>query len=88
MGVTFGTKRKILDIKNHFLKLNPFSKGKQANLMTIPFFRLKFCDVISPKLESNQTQILHQELFYGHNDSWQVSFQSVDVNLGFWHLGL
>ena len=33
------------------------------------------------------TQILHQQCFYGHNDSCQVSFQSVDVNLDFWHPG-
>ena len=31
----------------------------------------------------NYTQILHQECFYGHNDSCKVSFQLVDVNLDF-----
>ena len=28
MGVNFGLRRMILDIKTHFLKLNPFSGGK------------------------------------------------------------
>ena len=36
---------------------------------------------------SYQTQILHQKCFYGHNDSYHVSFQSADVNLDFWRLG-
>ena len=36
--------------------------------------------------KSYQAQILHQECFYGYNDSRKVSFQSVDVNLDFWHL--
>ena len=33
--------------------------------------------------KSYQPQILHQECFYGYNDSYKVSFQSVDVNLDF-----
>ena len=33
--------------------------------------------------KSYQTQILHQECFYGHNDPCQVSFKLVDVNLDF-----
>ena len=33
-GVNFGSRRTILDIKTHFLKLNPFSGGKQPNFMT------------------------------------------------------
>ena len=37
--------------------------------------------------KSYHAQILHQECFYGYNDSCKVSFQSVDVNLDFWHLG-
>ena len=32
--------------------------------------------------------MLHQECFYGDNDSCKVSFQSIDVNLDFWRLGL
>ena len=36
--------------------------------------------------KSYQTQILHQECFYGHNDSCQVLFQLLDVNLDFWHI--
>ena len=28
IGVNFGSRRTILDIKTHFLKLNPFSGGK------------------------------------------------------------
>ena len=27
-------------------------------------------------------------MFHVHNDSCKVSFESVDVNLGFWNLGL
>ena len=38
---------------------------------------------VSTRLKSYQTQILHQECFYGHNDSCEVSFQLVDVNLDF-----
>ena len=34
MGVNFGSRRTILDIKTHFLKLTPFYGGKQPNLMT------------------------------------------------------
>ena len=34
--------------------------------------------------KSYQPQVLHQESFYCYNDSWKVSFQSVDVNLDFW----
>ena len=34
MGVNFWSRRTTLDIKTHFLKLNPFSGGKQPNLMT------------------------------------------------------
>ena len=37
--------------------------------------------------KSCQTHILHQECFYGYNDSCKVSFQSVDVKLDFLHLG-
>ena len=33
--------------------------------------------------KSHYAQILHPECFYGYNDSRQVSFQSVDVNLDF-----
>ena len=33
--------------------------------------------------KSYQPQILHEECFYGYNDSCKVSFQSVDVNLDF-----
>ena len=33
--------------------------------------------------KSHQPQILHQECFYGCNDSCKVSFQLVDVNLDF-----
>ena len=39
-------------------------------------------------MTSYQPQILHQECFYGYNDSRKVSLQSVDVNLDFWHLGI
>ena len=37
---------------------------------------------------SYQPQILHQECFYGYNESCKVSLQSVDVNLDFWNSGL
>ena len=33
--------------------------------------------------KSYQTHILQQKCFYGYNDSYRVSFQSVDVNLVF-----
>ena len=33
--------------------------------------------------KSYQPQILHEECFYGYNDSCKVSFQPVDVNLDF-----
>ena len=37
--------------------------------------------------KSYQPQSLHQEYFYGYNKSFKVSFQSVDVDLDFWHRG-
>ena len=43
---------------------------------------------ISKTKEEILESILHQECFHVHNDSWKVSFESVDVNLDFWHLGL
>ena len=43
---------------------------------------------ISQKLEELLDSILHQEYFHVHNDSCIVSYESVDVNLDFWHLGL
>ena len=48
------------DIKTH---LNLFSGGKYTNLMTRYFFRGKFCNMISPKIESYQTHLLHQDAF-------------------------
>ena len=39
-------------------------------------------------LKNYQPQILHEECFYGCNDSRKVSFQSVDVNLDVWHPSL
>ena len=68
-----------------FLKLNPFSGGKLPNLMTCS---LQFCDVIYPKLEELPDSNFASGMLYGHNDSCQVSFQSVDVNIDFWHLAL
>ena len=38
--------------------------------------------------KSYQSKTVHQECFYGDNDSCKVSIQSVDVNLDFWRLGL
>ena len=43
---------------------------------------------VSQKLEELLDSILHQECFHVHNDSCKVSFESVDVNLDFRHLGL
>ena len=43
---------------------------------------------MTQKLEELLDSILHQECLHVHNDSCKVSFESVDVNLDFWHLGL
>ena len=43
---------------------------------------------MSPKLEKLPDSNFASGMLYGYNDSCKVSFQSVDVNLDFWHLSL
>ena len=79
----------ILDIKTQFLKVKTVFRGLIAEFDDL--FNSSEGNFVTSYLqnwESYQTQSLHQKCFYGHNDSCRVSFQSVDVNLDFWRLGL
>ena len=83
-GVKFWSRRTILDIKRHIYKVK-FSRTNCRIWWLVPVFWGNFVTSYLQNWKSYQTQILHQECFYGYNDSCKVSFQSVDVNLDFWH---
>ena len=69
----------ILDIKTHFLMLNPFSGGKYPNSMTHSLLeRGKFVASYLQKQKRYKTQILHQECFCAYNESYKISFHSIN----------
>ena len=78
--------------KYYFLKAKPIFPGGGGIAEfddLFPFSEGSFMVLchISQKLEELLDSNLNQECFHVHNDSCKVSFEWVDFNLDFWHLG-
>ena len=84
MGVNFGSRITILEIKTHFFQVKPTLWGQIAEFDDLfPSSKGNCVTSYLQNWKSYRPEILNQACFNGCNDSYKVSFQSVDVNLDF-----